>query len=445
MSDITIAIPIISSAISLYAIVVAFQMTKKRREQLAFINDTQTKLSERSIAECLQDISSQHDEINKKIAASKQPFIMLHNGLADISKITQHIDAGLPPPVFREYDSEQLKQEVIAAREAQYDCIIAGNATRGVSEWTYFGSKSDGAKMVNDYRELLLRAFNAEFETIRKQMRVKTHEAANNKLNRLSDQLEKLGETVGACISLEYFRLKERELECWFDELERIEELKLERARQRAILKEQKASGGDDIDEIEENLAIRETELRRAKKAAEKLIGQDQAKLQVDIDNIEVEIAQLKQKQERATSQAQITRAGFIYVISNHGSFGEGVVKIGMTRRLEPMDRVTELGDASVPFKFDVHTLAFVDDAPRIERALHELFSTKRVNTENHRKEFFYAKPSEVKAEMDKLGIESDWYFDVDAKEYLESQLIRAAMAHQAVDIAASASLPDSI
>ena len=185
--------------------------------------------------------------------------------------------------------------------------------------------------------------------------------------------------------------------------------------------------------------------MRRAKKAAEKLIGQDQAKLQVDIDNIEVEIAQLKQKQERATSQAQITRAGFIYVISNHGSFGEGVVKIGMTRRLEPMDRVTELGDASVPFKFDVHTLAFVDDAPRIERALHELFSTKRVNTENHRKEFFYAKPSEVKAEMDKLGIESDWYFDVDAKEYLESQLIRAAMAHQAVDIAASASLPDSI
>lgn len=117
-----------------------------------------------------------------------------------------------------------------------------------------------------------------------------------------------------------------------------------------------------------------------------------------------------------------------VWVISDIGSFGDGVCKIGLTRRLEPMDRVVELGVASVSYRFDVHTLAFVDDAPKVERALHMAFNSKRVNKVNHRKEFFYIAPQDVQAVMEKLGIKSSWYFDCDAREYRESELMREAM-----------------
>ena len=154
----------------------------------------------------------------------------------------------------------------------------------------------------------------------------------------------------------------------------------------------------------------------------------------------------LEAKFERTTSQAQITRAGYIYVISNIGSFGEGVCKIGMTRRLEPMDRVVELGDASVPYRFDVHTLAFVNDAPRLEKTLHKVFNTKRVNKENHRKKFFYVSPEEVKAAMDNIGVKSSWYYECDAREYRESELVREAILGESLKCkSASSELPETI
>jgi hypothetical protein len=168
--------------------------------------------------------------------------------------------------------------------------------------------------------------------------------------------------------------------------------------------------------------------------------------LELKIEKIDAEKKRLQAKFERATSQAQITRAGYIYVISNIGSFGEGICKIGMTRRLEPMDRVVELGDASVPYRFDVHTLAFVDDAPKLEKALHKVFDSKRVNKENYRKEFFFVAPDEVKTVMNKIGVKSSWYFECDAREYRESELIREAlMGARRSRKPASTELPEAI
>jgi penicillin-binding protein-related factor A (putative recombinase) len=109
------------------------------------------------------------------------------------------------------------------------------------------------------------------------------------------------------------------------------------------------------------------------------------------------------------------------------------------------MDRVNELGDASVPFKFDVHTIAFVDDAPKVEKELHNKFSKLRVNTENHRKEFFRVSPDEVKSELDQMGVISDWYFDVEAKEFNESNLIRNAINEHNKSTSESKTLPESI
>jgi hypothetical protein len=112
---------------------------------------------------------------------------------------------------------------------------------------------------------------------------------------------------------------------------------------------------------------------------------------------------------------------GHVYVISNIGSFGEDVYKIGMTRRLEPMDRVIELGDASVPFPFDVHAMIRSDDAPTLEKHLHKHFMMDQVNKLNPRKEFFKLGIANIKQAVDELGIEAHWTLTADAREYRES------------------------
>jgi hypothetical protein len=200
------------------------------------------------------------------------------------------------------------------------------------------------------------------------------------------------------------------------------------------------------LEELEDDIYYRKSDLLKAQKLAQQLHGASAADMEMKIAKMQKEIDNLESKFERATSQAQITKAGYIYVISNIGSFGEGIVKIGMTRRLEPMDRVSELGDASVPFKFDVHTLTFVDDAPKVEKILHLKFNDKRVNIENLRREFFRVSPQEVAKAMEELNIDCDWYFDAEAKEFRESLLIRKAFKKEESNIqSVSNQLPSSI
>ena len=114
---------------------------------------------------------------------------------------------------------------------------------------------------------------------------------------------------------------------------------------------------------------------------------------------------------------------GYVYVISNVGAFGPNVVKIGMTRRLEPLDRVHELGDASVPFRYDVHVLHFSDDAITLENELHKAFADRRVNFVNERREFFFATPAEVREIlMQKAGGILEFNQNPAAEEYFQSR-----------------------
>src|SRR5690606_16842858 len=131
-------------------------------------------------------------------------------------------------------------------------------------------------------------------------------------------------------------------------------------------------------------------------------------------------------KGERAKSLAEQTRRGHVYVISNIGSFGENVYKIGMTRRLDPLDRVKELGDASVPFYFDVHAIIFADDAPALETALHRKFRPHRVNAVNLRKEFFRIDLKHIQKAVEELSDEeADFTTTIAAEEYFETKRLR--------------------
>ena len=148
------------------------------------------------------------------------------------------------------------------------------------------------------------------------------------------------------------------------------------------------------------------------------------ARLKDYIERLQMAVKEAQQRHERALSMAQQTRAGYVYVISNIGSFGEGVYKIGMTRRIEPMERVVELGDASVPFPFDVHAMIWSEDAPTLEAELHRTFDDRKVNAINGRKEFFRVTLDEVRTVLSRMGVDAVIVDYPAAVQYRDSLMI---------------------
>ena len=146
-------------------------------------------------------------------------------------------------------------------------------------------------------------------------------------------------------------------------------------------------------------------------------------KLQEQIQGLEKALVEARELRERAMSMAQQTKIGYVYIISNIGSFGKDVYKIGMTRRLDPMERVLELSNASVPFPFDVHTFIYSEDAPALEADLHRRFDAKKVNSINYRKEYFHVTLDEIKAALKEKGVDAIFVDEPDAFQYRESLL----------------------
>lgn len=168
--------------------------------------------------------------------------------------------------------------------------------------------------------------------------------------------------------------------------------------------------------------------IEKAHQEVNKANADQKALLERQLAELEQRLQTAEEKNQRAISMAQQTKTGNVYIISNIGSFGEDVFKIGMTRRLEPLDRIKELGDASVPFEFDVHAMIFSDDAPALERQLHKLFLKMQINKVNPRKEFFRLQLSDIKTEIESLGLSPRWTMTAAAKQYRETLVLEEAM-----------------
>ncbi|HET9955634.1 MAG TPA: DUF4041 domain-containing protein [Polyangiaceae bacterium] len=176
--------------------------------------------------------------------------------------------------------------------------------------------------------------------------------------------------------------------------------------------------------------AMREAEKEEEaiKKAMEKIqqsvakaSNEQRQRYEAQLAELQQKLTAAEEKNQRALSMAQQTKTGHVYIISNVGSFGEEVFKIGLTRRLEPLDRIRELGDASVPFEFDVHAMISSEDAPALEHALHRHFLTSQMNKVNPRKEFFRLPLATIRSEVEKLGIQASWTMTAAATEYKQS------------------------
>ncbi|MBM4043323.1 MAG: DUF4041 domain-containing protein [Planctomycetes bacterium] len=215
------------------------------------------------------------------------------------------------------------------------------------------------------------------------------------------------------------------------------QKLKLDEREEQRRIKEQIRE--EDKARREYERAIKEAErdeeaLRKAMQKAEQMVQEateeQRAKYEAQVTELTAKLKEAEELSQRAKSMAEQTKRGHVYIISNIGSFGEHVYKIGLTRRLEPLDRIRELGDSSVPFEFDVHALMYSEDAPALEAKLHNHFLMTQMNKVNYRKEFFKVDLAHIREEVTKLGIDAKWTMAAEAQEYRETLAIEAAIGH---------------
>lgn len=305
-------------------------------------------------------------------------------------------------PRFSLTNSTAYKERLDQVRARQKDMIKSGSAASGNMDWQVNGKKSEGKRLVTDMMKLLLRSFNNECDYCVDHVKFDNVELGEKRIRQSFDSCNKLGRVMSVSLSSAYLDLKLEELRLAHEFQLKKQEEKEEAKRAREELREQQKleqeirSARDKISKERKHFAgaIRDLQTRLDKASSD----QERIDLQAKIAEIESKKAELDQEEKLIDYREQNAKAGYVYVISNIGAFGEGVYKIGMTRRLDPMERVDELGDASVPFWFDVHALVFSENAPALEAKLHDHFAAGRLNKINGRKEFFRADIQEIEA-----------------------------------------------
>lgn len=308
-------------------------------------------------------------------------------------------------------------KEQLQELEAQIDLVV--KSSRGVLAadlFTFDGSLAKGRKMVGDLSRLMLRAYNAEADNCVRSLRAGSISTAKKRLESAVKAIEKLGVIMDMRVNPEYHALRVAELELTADFQMKVQEER-ERAREeRELLREQRRA--------EQELAAERERLEKEKAHYVSILQSLRAKGEdAAADELESRLTDIDQAIEANDYRIANIRAGYVYVISNVGAFGPNVVKIGMTRRLEPRDRIRELGDASVPFRYDVHALFFSEDAIALESELHKVFADRRLNYVNERREFFFAKPAEVRELLnEKTGGLLEFTNAPEAAEYFQSR-----------------------
>lgn len=393
--------------------------------------NTNKKLSKYDKFKDIVDLDEKRESLKKDIEIieknyneSKKTLETLLKEL-DVVEIQADIQGyGLYTPQFNFDTSEKYKQQLTSIVNKLEDLIKQEKATFCATEWTIGGSKAEGKKMVKQASKLMLRAFNGESDAAIAKVKWNNISQMRSRIEKSFEAVNKMGQVNQISITKQYLELKLQELMLEFEYQEKLQEEKEEQRRIKEQMREEEKIRKE-IEkakkQAEDDEARYQKALEKAKLDMEKASGEQMSKLQEQIKQLEENLVLAQQQKERAISQAQKTRSGHVYVISNIGSFGENVFKIGMTRRLEPMDRVKELGDASVPFEFDVHAMIYSEDAPKLEKELHRMFIQMQMNKVNPRKEFFKIPLKEIKNATDKMKLDVHWTMLAEAKEYRES------------------------
>ena len=263
------------------------------------------------------------------------------------------------------------------------------------------GSEAEGKKMVAYMKKLLLRSFNNECDYCVDNVKFNSIESFEKRIDKSFEAVRKLGRTWSAEVAQRYKELKIDELRLAFEYQLKKQDEKEEQRKAREQLREQQKLE-QEIRAVREKIAKERKHFSAAIKQLEANLAGSSAEERADVEarlaEVRSQCSDLDNAEKEVDYREKNAKAGYVCVISNLGAFGEKVFKIGMTRRLEPLDRIDELSDASVPFDFDVHALIFSDDAPMLESRLHKHFESTRINKVNRRREFFRAEIGEIEA-----------------------------------------------
>lgn len=377
---------------------------------------------ERQVREVEDELRAQRQSLAEEMARHQQELALVQAQVVSTEDTRILQEVGIYEYSHPLEDSIQYKTALATLKDQIRSMNRAdGGAVQGTTNWSVNGSATEGRKMVREFSKLMLRAYNNEADSLVRQMKPYRLQSARDRLEKSRATIQKLGRTMDIRISETYHGLRLHELELTSDHLAKVAEEKEREREEKARLREERQAQLE-FEREKERLVKEQRHYENALAALRAKGDEDAAaRLEGELERIGLAIADVDYR-------AANIRAGYVYVISNLGSFGEEMVKVGLTRRLEPRDRVRELSDASVPFNFDIHALHFSEDAVSVEAELHRRLADRRVNLVNRRREFFYATPEHVRELlMDVVGDLLEYTETPEALEFHQSQNERSA------------------
>lgn len=395
------------------------------------------KIQIESLKRELESLSSQETQKKDEISSLDAEIELKRQELRVIDDALLIEEFGLYEPQFDFANSSQYKDALSDVRKEQKDEVQKINRMAKNTHWIVDNNAAKGRQMVGQTTRLLLRAYNSECDEIIRKVKFSNIDRSIEQIQKAADTISKLGSVLGISITAKYVNLKKKEARLAY-EYAVAKEKEKEEIRAAKELEREERRVQKEIEEKRKALVKEQKKYQQALDDARKQLssasGDDKVALEEKIAELTGNLGEVAKGIEDVDYREANIRSGYVYIISNVGSFGDGVYKIGMTRRLEPMDRIRELGDASVPFGFDVHALIFSDDAPSLETALHHEFAERKLNLVNQRREFFRCSLDEIKEAVLKNYDKTVEFVDFpDAEQYRTSEKMRESTSDRSM------------
>lgn len=397
------------------------QNIRTKEEELNGLDEiyaAKLKEKEESLNKQLTRIKSELVEEELKLKQVRKDLVRAEDDL-------EMQEYGLYEPRYNFIHAVDYKERLDAVRKQQKQMIKDKTAAVGHTDWTMKGSETKGRAFVNANIKQILRSFNNESTVLISKVKHSNIDNIENRINKTFTSLNNLYKREDVEITKGYLNLKLDELHLAYEyevkKQEEKEELREAREREREEKKLQKELEKERKKFERENETIN-SEIEEAKAKMAQAAAEEKAKLEAEIAKLQEALEKNNEEVKKINEWKEKPGAGYVYIISNIGSFGEGVFKIGVTRRDNPEERIRELSSASVPFRFDTHVFIFSKNAYDLESELHERFDNQRVNKVNMRKEFFRISIDDVKKIVEEnKGQVHSFIEHPDAEEYYDT------------------------
>lgn len=401
---------------------------KAKEDELNSLDETyEAKLKEKE-----EYLNKELDRVQSDLVEERLKLKNVRKELVHAEDDIEMQEYGLYEPKYNFVNATAYKERLDAVRKQQKQMIKDKTAAIGATEWTIDGSKSKGKAFINANIKQILRSFNNETEVIISKVKHSNLESSKNRIQKSFDVLNKLYTREQVHLTQGYLNLKMDEMHLAYEyevkKQEEKEELREAREREREEKKLQKELEKERKKFERENETIA-SEIEEVKVKMAQAAADERAKLEAEIAKLQEALNKNNEEVKKINEWKEKPGAGYVYIISNIGSFGENVFKIGVTRRENPEDRIRELSSASVPFRYDAHVFIFSKDAYELENKLHKRFDKQRVNKVNMRKEFFHITIDDVKQIVEEnKGAVHSFVEHPDAEEYYDTLKIEKKM-----------------